>query len=124
MISVSEQRFQELMEDAMASIPDNFKQKMENIAFIIEPYPSEHDLEKTGLKEGSMLLGLYSGIPYTHRSSWYNAATPDRILLFQKNIEYVCSTESQLVNKIKEVIIHEIGHYFGMDEEQIRAAGY
>ena len=124
MISVSEQRFQELMEDAMASIPGNFKQKMENIAFIIEPYPSAHDLEKVGLKEGSMLLGLYSGIPYTHRSSWYNAATPDRILLFQKNIEYVCSTESQLVNKIKEVIIHEVGHYFGLNEEQIRAAGY
>jgi predicted Zn-dependent protease with MMP-like domain len=124
MVRVSEEEFQEMMESSMESIPDVFKNKMENIAFLIEPYPTESDFTRVGLKEGSMLLGLYSGTPYTHRSTWYAGTTPDRIILFQKNIEAVCSTKDELKAKIREVVIHEIAHYFGMNEEEIRNAGY
>src|SRR5258706_8123705 len=119
MISVSEEEFQEMMESSMETVPADFKDKMENIVFLVEKYPSETDLARVGLTKGSMLLGLYSGTPYTQRNTWYAGTTPDRIILFQKNIESVCNTRDELKAKIREAVIHEIGHYFGINEEQI-----
>jgi len=124
MIRVTEEEFQEMMESSMESIPVQFKNRMENIAFLVEPVPSESDLTRLELKEASSLLGLYSGTPYTRRNTWYAGTTPDRIILFQKNIEAICSTKEQLKAKIREVVIHEIAHYFGMNEEEIRNAGF
>jgi predicted Zn-dependent protease with MMP-like domain len=123
-MQVPEEEFQQLMEQAMESIPEAFKKRMENIVFIAEQFPSDTDLSRLGMKDGRNLLGLYSGIPYSHRTTWYTGAMPDRIILFQRNIEAVCKTKEELVGKIKEVVIHEIAHYFGMDEKQIRDAGY
>ena len=124
MYRVSEDEFHDLMDEAIADIPDVFKGKIENLAFITEPYPSENDLERLGISDKYTLLGLYSGIPYTHRSTWYTGVTPDRIILFQKNIEAHCRTLEELKNKITEVVIHEIAHYFGMNEDEVRRAGY
>ena len=124
MISVSEEEFQNYMEKALEAIPEAFSSKMDNIVFIIEPYPSENDLSRLGLNDRRQLLGLYSGIPYTRRDTGYMGTMPDRIILFQKNIESLCRTEEQLVDKIKEVVIHEVAHYFGMDDEEIRNAGF
>jgi predicted Zn-dependent protease with MMP-like domain len=70
------------------------------------------------------LLGLYSGVPYTQRNTGYAGVTPDRIILFQRNIESICANENELKIKILEVIIHELAHYFGMDEDEVRKAGY
>ncbi len=124
MISVTEEEFQHYMEKALESIPESFRARMDNIAFIVEPYPSDNDLERLGLKDRRMLLGLYSGIPYTRRDTGYMGTMPDRIILFQKNIESLCRTERELVDKIREVVIHEVAHYFGMDDEEIRNAGF
>ncbi|MCI0449201.1 MAG: metallopeptidase family protein [Chlorobi bacterium] len=124
MISVSEEEFQQLMDESIENIPELFKDKIENLAFIVEPYPSESDLGKVGLKEKHSLLGLYSGVPYTHRTTWYTGVTPDRIILFQRNIEALCNSIEQLKEKIREVVIHEVAHYFGMNEDEIRKAGY
>jgi predicted Zn-dependent protease with MMP-like domain len=124
MMHVSENEFQQYMEQAMESIPEIFKSRMDNIAFIVEPYPSESDLSRLGMKNGRHLLGLYSGIPFTHRNTWYAGTTPDRIILFQNNIEAICRSVDELINKIREVVIHEIAHYFGMTDAEIREAGY
>ena len=124
MISVSEEDFQKYIESAMDSIPDKFKEKLENIVFIVEDYPSVHDLERLSLKHREQLLGLYSGTPYTHRNTFYMGTIPDRIILFQKNIESICRSVDELKKKIKEVVIHEIAHYFGMNDNEIRGAGY
>jgi predicted Zn-dependent protease with MMP-like domain len=124
MISVSEEEFYAMMEEAIEAIPDAFKDKIENLAFIVEPYPTESDLGRLGLKDKYTLLGLYSGIPYTSRNTWYAGVTPDRIILFQKNIEARCSSVRELKERIREVVIHEVAHYFGMDEDEVRAAGY
>jgi len=97
---------------------------MDNIAFIVEPFPSSSDLARLGMTEGRHLLGLYSGIPFTHRNTWYAGTVPDRIILFQRNIESICSSKEELAEKIKEVVIHEIAHYFGMNDKEIREAGY
>lgn len=124
MISVSEEHFSDIMEEALHTIPAPFKDKIENLVFMVEPYPSESDLGRVGLTDMYSLLGIYSGVPYTNRNTYYMNTTPDRIILFQKNIERYCNTEAELREKIKEVLIHEIAHYFGMDEDQVRAAGY
>jgi predicted Zn-dependent protease with MMP-like domain len=124
MISVSEEEFQEIMENSMLSIPDIFKEKLDNIIFIVEDMPSDHDLARLDLHDRRQLLGLYSGIPYTHRNTWYSGTMPDRIILFQKNIEAVCNSKTELSKKIQEVVIHEIAHYFGMNDKEIRKAGF
>ena len=124
MFRVSEEEFHEMMEHELEVIPPLFKEKMENLVFISEPYPSESDIERLNLKSKYSLLGLYSGVPYTHRSTWYSGVTPDRIILFQRNIESFCSNKEELIEKIKEVMIHEVAHYFGMDEDEVRNAGY
>jgi predicted Zn-dependent protease with MMP-like domain len=124
MFRVSEEEFHQMMDHALEVIPPAFKEKIENLVFISEPYPSASDMERLSLKSKYSLLGLYSGIPFTHRSTWYSSVLPDRIILFQRNIESLCSTGEELMEKIKEVIIHEVAHYFGMDENEVRAAGY
>lgn len=124
MISVSEEQFSDMMEEALDTIPEPFKEKIENLVFMAEPYPSESDLGKVGLTDGYSLLGIYSGVPYTHRNTYYMNTTPDRIILFQRNIERYCHNMDDLKEKIREVLVHEIAHYFGMDEDEVRAAGY
>lgn len=124
MISVSENEFADLMEEQLQEIPEPFKSKIENLVFLVEPYPSQSDLNRVGLNDKYSLLGIYSGVPYLYRNTYYGNTTPDRIILFQKNIERYCNSKSELKNKIKEVLIHEIAHYFGMDEDEIREAGY
>jgi predicted Zn-dependent protease with MMP-like domain len=123
-MNVTAEEFQELMELAMESIPKDFKNRMDNIAFIVEPFPSSSDLARLGMTNGRHLLGLYSGIPYTHRNTWYTGTVPDRIILFQSNIEAICRSKEELTAKIREVVIHEIAHYFGMTDKEIREAGY
>lgn len=123
-MNVSTEEFQELMEKAMESIPEDFKSRMDNIAFLVEPFPSSSDLARLGMTDGRHLLGLYSGTPYTHRNTWYAGTVPDRIILFQRNIEAICRTKEGLTEKIKEVVIHEIAHYFGMTDKEIREAGF
>jgi predicted Zn-dependent protease with MMP-like domain len=124
MIYVTEEEFQGFIDNSFESIPGVFKEKLENLVFIVEDYPSKHDLERLGLKHREQLLGLYSGTPYTYRNTSYMGTIPDRIILFQKNIESICSSVEELKNKVREVIIHEIAHYFGMSEKEIRNAGY
>ncbi len=124
MFRVSEEEFHDLINRALEDIPEDFKNKIDNLVFISEPYPSETDLARLNHATKYSLLGLYSGIPYTHRSTWYGNVTPDRIILFQKNIEAICHSQDELYEKVKEVLIHEIAHYFGMDEDEIREAGY
>jgi predicted Zn-dependent protease with MMP-like domain len=124
MIEVTEEEFQQIMETAISSIPSNFKKKIDNLVFIVEPSPTEHDLSRLNITDSRQLLGLYSGIPYTHRDTWYMATLPDRIILFQKNIEALCNSKEDLISRIREVVIHEVAHYFGMTDKEIREAGY
>ncbi len=124
MIRVSEDEFHGMMDDAIAAIPADFKKKIDNVAFIVEQYPTESDIERLGLPNIYSLLGLYSGTPYTFRNTYYMGVTPDRIILFQRNIESHCDTMDELKEKIREVVIHEVAHYFGMNEDEIRQAGY
>jgi predicted Zn-dependent protease with MMP-like domain len=110
----------------MDSLPREFMEKMENVYIIIEDRPTREAAARVGLRGDSMLLGLYEGVPMSKRGTSYGSAAilPDRITLFQKNIEAVVRSELEIPEKIREVLIHEIAHHFGMNEKEIRDAGY
>jgi predicted Zn-dependent protease with MMP-like domain len=118
--------FEKIVERAFELLPEKFMEAIDNVGVVVEDYPNEELVHKMNLSSKHHLLGLYQGVPLSKRGSWYGMAPviPDKISLYQKNVEAVCRTDDEIVRKIQEVLIHEIGHYFGMSEEEIRAAGY
>jgi len=116
---VQRERFEKLVADALASIPRRFRDAMKNIAIVVEDEPSRAVLREMEITPPDTLLGLYSGTPLTERRWDYGNTLPDRIQLFQGPLERSSKDEGDLVVAIGETLIHEIGHYFGMSEEQI-----
>ena len=117
--------FEEVADRAFHALPEKFREAIENVEIVVQDEPSsDPQLRRFGVRRNEMLLGLYQGVPLTKRGVWYGTTPvlPDRITLFQKNIEAVCSTEKEVEEKIYEVLFHEVGHYFGMNEEEIRTA--
>jgi predicted Zn-dependent protease with MMP-like domain len=111
--------FERHVADALASIPRRFRKAMQNIAIVVEDEPSAALLADMEIEPPDTLLGLYQGTPLTERSWDYGNALPDRILIFQGPHERAAEDEDDLVVAIAETLIHEIGHYFGMSEDQI-----
>ncbi len=119
-------QFERLAQEAFDALPHPFQEKIENVRIVIEDRPSGDTLRKSRLALDALLLGLYEGIPLDKRGHQYGVypVVPDTITLYQGNIELVAHTEADIREKIREVLIHEIAHYFGMTEREIRKAGY
>jgi predicted Zn-dependent protease with MMP-like domain len=116
---VDRAQFDLLVADALRSIPRRFRDAMANIAIVVEEEPSAELLSEMEIEPPDTLLGLYTGTPLTERRWDYGNALPDRILLFQGPHEREAEDEDDLVVAIGETLIHEIGHYFGLSEEEI-----
>lgn len=112
-------KFDQLVEKAYNAIPEYFKEKMENVVINVEDFPLDDDLEKLKIRGDSLLLGLYRGVPLPKRSVWQTVRLPDVIVLYQKDIERICRSEKEIEEKINEVLLHEIGHYFGLSDKEI-----
>jgi predicted Zn-dependent protease with MMP-like domain len=119
-------RFEMLVEKAFEELPQEFKSKIENVHVVVEDLPDENDLKGARVRNKYLLLGLYSGVPLGHRGVAYGVypVVPDRIKLFRENIERVTNSDIEVEAKIREVLIHEVAHYFGMTDQEIRKAGY
>jgi predicted Zn-dependent protease with MMP-like domain len=119
------EQFEQIAEEEFNLLPESFKSRMENLRVVVEGLPSEYHLNKVPGATMHGLLGLYSGIPLNRRNTAYGMAPviPDTITLFKENIERHAGGKD-IRRKIREVLIHEVGHYFGMTEEEVRAAGY
>jgi predicted Zn-dependent protease with MMP-like domain len=113
--------FERHVTDALASIPWRFRDAMENIAIVVEDEPSAELLADMEIEPPDTLFGLYQGTPLTERSWGFGNALPDRVLLFQGPHEREADDDDDLVVSIGETLIHEIGHYFGLSEEEIEA---
>ena len=113
------QRFEWLVAKAVDSLPDEFRDRLENIDVTVQAFPTLRQMAKARLKHGRILLGLYEGIPRTKRTRGYNMVLPDKITIFQKPIEAKCRSEEEISQEIKEVVRHEIAHHFGIDEETL-----
>ena len=115
--------FRQLVEEAIDTIPKKFAREVRNLAIVIEDEPSEELLEEMDMDpDQDILLGLYQGTPLNERGWGYGNQLPDRITLFQQSIEDDCEgDEDEIVIAIGETLIHELGHYFGMSEDEIMA---
>jgi len=111
--------FERRVAEALATIPRKFRDAMHNIAIVVEDEPSEELLDEMEIEPPDTLFGLYQGIPLTERTSSYGNTLPDRVLIFQGPHERETADEEDLIICIGETLIHEIGHYFGLSEEQI-----
>lgn len=123
-MQIPKEKFESILEHSISELPDFVHQRLDNIIFVVEDYPDDYTINKMRIHNRYSLLGLYSGVPFPHRRGYYSGALPDTITLFQKNIESLCRNELELIEKIKEVLIHEVGHYLGMSEKEIRKQGY
>ena len=111
--------FEQLVADALAGLPARFRKAMSNIAIIVEDEPSRETLREMDVEPPDTLFGLYQGTPLTERQWAHGNTLPDRILLFQGPHEREAEDQDDLVASIAETLIHEIGHYFGLSEEEI-----
>jgi predicted Zn-dependent protease with MMP-like domain len=114
--------FDKLVEQAYARIPARFRKRMENIAIVVESEPSVRQLRSARVPRGDTLLGLYEGRPLIYRSVSEPFAMPDRITIFQGPIERMARNQADLERIIADTLWHEIAHYFGLNEMQVRAA--
>ena len=114
-------KFESYIKKAITELPGEFREKLDNIAISDESYPTRDDLRSVGLRDKRMLLGLFRGVPFGQVSSFYSGPVmPSEIVLFKRNIEAIAETEDELVEQIRLTLLHEIGHYFGMTEEELR----
>jgi predicted Zn-dependent protease with MMP-like domain len=121
---VSKQRFAELVEEALRELPPPFAQHLEEVSVEIKDRPTAKQLKNSGLDEDDLLLGLYVGHPMTQRSVEYSGVLPDAIYIFQEDVELASDSEKQLVEQVRITVLHEIGHHFGMDEDDLEDLGY
>ena len=114
--------FEQLVSEVIDSLPENFRARMDNVAVLVEDYPSPRDERR--FAHGRLLLGLYQGQPLTRRDSRYSLAFPDKITIYQGNIEAVSRTESEIREQVRKTVLHEIAHHFGIDDPRLREIGY
>ncbi len=116
---MTRENFNRLVGEALDSIPAEFRRRIENVAVLVEDRPEEEPRSEPGQPK-RILLGIFHGVPLTERSSFALPYGPNRIVLYQKNIEAVCRNDDQVREQIRRTVIHEFGHYFGMTEEQLK----
>jgi predicted Zn-dependent protease with MMP-like domain len=123
-MKISKKEFESIVQEALDLLPTQFRVALDNLEILVEDLPDRETLEATGTRRVHSLLGLYSGVPLTERGTWYGMTpvTPDRITLFQNNIQRISRNREELKDQVLITVFHEIGHYFGMDEDQIRKA--
>lgn len=112
--------FEKLVDDALAELPPDFAAKLDNVAIVVTDLATSDQLDAAEVADPHHLLGLYEGIPLTERPNGYAGALPDRISIFRIPIEEMCRTDADIKEQVKKTVMHELGHYFGMDERQLR----
>lgn len=110
-MEIDRKDLEEIVYQKIKKLPEFFKKKLENIEFFVDDGRS------------ARLLGLYHGVPFGKRSN-YNLVMPDKIIIYRRAFEKLCKNRKELEDKVEEVLLHEIGHYFGFSEEQLRSLNY
>lgn len=114
--------FEQLVIDAIDSLPQEFLDRLENVDIIVESTPTRAQLSQQGVPEDSLLLGLYEGVPLTAREN-YGFVLPDKITIFQESIEEICGSPEKIVREVRETVAHEIAHHFGLSDEALETLG-
>lgn len=118
----SRTHFERLVEDALAELPRRFADAIENVVIVVEDEPAGDDLDAVDDLDDDdeeELLGIYRGVPLTERSRAEPPLLPDEIAIFQGPIERIATTRDEVVAEVRETVIHELGHYFGLDDDEL-----
>ncbi|WP_182883980.1 MULTISPECIES: metallopeptidase family protein [unclassified Microbispora] len=113
MIDVPLRRFEELVAEALDTIPADLAKVMDNVVVVVVDDPPEPGL-----------LGLYTGIPLTERGDWYSGVLPDRIEIYRNPTLEICETEEDVVEEVRVTVVHEIAHHFGIDDDRLHELGW
>ena len=110
-------QFERVVERALRGLPRAFKEKLANIVVVVEDWADDETLEEMGIEPPDTLYGLYRGVDLTQRDSNYGNVLPDTVTIYQGPIEEDCEDEAEMQEVIRDTVVHEIGHYFGLDDE-------
>ena len=114
---MTRRQFEALVERAMRRLPRAFKDKIKNVVVVVEDWPDDETLDEMGIEPPDTLYGLYRGVDLTRRDSGYGNVLPDSVTIYQGPIEEDCADEDDMADLVRETLIHEIGHYFGLDDD-------
>jgi predicted Zn-dependent protease with MMP-like domain len=117
--TISDEAFDQLVTKAMNELPQEYIKGLDNVAIVYADWPDQHQAAKSELKPGSLLLGIYEGIPLTQRGSGYTYVLPDKITLFKTPMLMITHSEAELAEQIKRTLWHEIAHYYGLNHNRI-----
>jgi len=115
--------FEALVAEALETLPEFFREKLNNVVVLVEDWPDRETLRLAGARSPAALLGFYHGIPLTERTSGYNLVAPDEIIIYQKPIERVCRTKAEIIAQVRRTVMHEIAHHFGISDARLREIG-
>ncbi len=119
MVRIPPEEFESLVERALDGLPEEFADLLENVAVMVAEEPDPEDLVELGLEPDEELFGLYQGIPLDDRGTFYQGAMPDRVFLYRGPILRHCESRRQVIREIRDTLVHELGHHFGLDEEDM-----
>jgi predicted Zn-dependent protease with MMP-like domain len=114
---VTHAEFEALVERALRRLPRQFKDRITNVAVVVEDWADDETLEELGIEPPDTLYGLYRGTDLTRRDSSYGNVLPDTIHIYQGPIEEDCDGPDEMAELVLDTVIHEIGHYFGLDDD-------
>ncbi|MBK6664529.1 MAG: metallopeptidase family protein [Thermoflexaceae bacterium] len=120
---VERAHFRQLVREAVAELPPALLERVHNVAIVIERRPTARDRKAAGVGPGRTLLGLYHGIPLTQRGEYYNLVPPDKISIYQEPIEEFCRDDDEVREQVRKTVLHELGHYFGIDDDRLHELG-
>ena len=122
MVRVSQDHFEQLVADAIEALPERFLSQLNNVVIVVEDRPTQEQRAFHGLSPNETLFGLYEGVPKTERGS-YSPTFPDRITIFKRPIESSSDTEEELARQVRDTVVHEVAHYFGIDDDRLHELG-
>lgn len=115
MVEMSREEFEACVQDALDAVPEEFARQLQNVVVLVEDDAPPDD---------PTLLGYYDGVPLTERTHWGGSFLPDRILIFRNPTLAICETREDVVEEVRITVVHEIAHFFGIDDERLHELGW
>ena len=115
-------KFEDLVREALEGLPEEFLARLDNVDVVVEDMPTAEQLGENGIGPDGTLFGLYEGIPLTERHN-YSLVVPDKITIFQRPLEQECETHDELMAEVQATVVHEVAHFFGIDDEALNDMG-
>jgi predicted Zn-dependent protease with MMP-like domain len=120
---VTREQFIQLIREAVRDVPSPFKERLTEVDIVVKRRPTPSDLREAGLAPHESMYGFYRGVPLTQRDSGYNLVPPDVIDIYQEPLEEDFPDEHDLVEEIRATVLHELGHFFGIDDDRLEELG-